>query len=105
MALNNHRPSPDSSRLIENGGNSSLSTVGVAYQDIDDEAIDARKSVQQGSFLPIMCLFEKKLIDPATFIIDPNTGATTLHYCAHFGKVKPLKALIERFNIDPFSTD
>ncbi len=40
-------------------------------------------------------------MDPSTYVIDANTGATVIHYTGHFGKLKALKTLIEEFNVDP----
>ena len=53
--------------------------------------------------MPLICLVAKKEIDPTKFIIDPNTGATAIHYTGHFGKLKALIALIEEFDVDPMA--
>jgi hypothetical protein len=53
----------------------------------------------------VICLIEKKQLDPKTFIVDYQTGAHVLHYAGHFGKLKALKVLIENYKIDPNSED
>jgi hypothetical protein len=67
----------------------------------DEDKIDIRLTVQQGSFLPIMCLIEKRELDPSIYVIDANTGARVIHYTGHFGKLKALKALVEVYDLDP----
>jgi len=69
----------------------------------EQKKIEVRMTVQQGSFMPLICLVARGEVDPIKFIIDRNTGATTLHYTGHFGKLKALKALIEEFDVDPMT--
>lgn len=67
----------------------------------DEDKIDIRLTVQQGSFLPITCLIERGELDPTKYIIDANTGAKVIHYTGHFGKLKALKALVEVYGLNP----
>ena len=62
-------------------------------------------TVQQGSFLPMMCMIEKGEIDPNNYVVDANTGAKIIHYTGHFGNKKALRALIEVFKVDLAQTD
>eukprot|EP00347_Sterkiella_histriomuscorum_P000327 403376303 len=64
-------------------------------QPVEDDRIDIRLTITQGSFLPAMALIENKLLDPDTFIVDPNIQAKIIHYVGHFGNVKALRSLIE----------
>lgn len=71
-------------------------------EEVEDiPIIDVRQSIQKGSFLPVMALLQSKSFDPATYIVDPNTGAKPIHYSGHFGKLKFLKTLVEVYRLDP----
>jgi hypothetical protein len=74
---------------------------GASDEEEEEPKIDVRMTVQQGSFLPTLCLLQKKAIDASTYVIDGNTGAHVMHYTGHFGSVKALKTLVEEFGIDP----
>mmetsp|Transcript_26805 Transcript_26805/g.33392 ORF Transcript_26805/g.33392 Transcript_26805/m.33392 type:complete len:171 (+) Transcript_26805:315-827(+) len=53
----------------------------------------------QGSFLPIMAVMatsKGEKIDP-NLIIEPDQGLVLLHSAAYYGKIKPVRALVERF--------
>lgn len=63
--------------------------------------IEVRLTVQQGSFLPILCLIENGEIFGSDYIIDANTGAKVIHYTGHFGNLKALRTLVEEYQIDP----
>ena len=67
----------------------------------EDEIIDVRMTVQQGSFLPIMCMIERSEIDLNTYVIDANTGAKFVHYTGHFGNLKALRVLVELHGVKP----
>ncbi|CDW71334.1 probable s-acyltransferase at2g14255-like [Stylonychia lemnae] len=71
----------------------------------DDDTVNIILTIQQKSFLPYILLVEKELIDPKEFVIDKQTGSRGLHYAAHFGNIKALKALIETYQQDPFMND
>jgi hypothetical protein len=69
----------------------------------EQKKIEVRMTVQQGSFMPLICLVARGEVDPTKFIIDGHTGSTALHYSGHFGKLKALKTLIEEFDVDPMT--
>lgn len=69
----------------------------------EQKKIEVRMTVQQGSFMPLICLIARGEVDATQFIIDTNTGATAIHYTGHFGKLKALIALVEEFNVDPMT--
>ena len=51
-----------------------------------------------------MSVIENGSIDPSTYVMDPNTGAKIIHYTAHYGNLKAMRALIEERNVDAFSS-
>ncbi len=62
-----------------------------------------------GSFLPIIAIFEsqkseKERPDP-DMKIDVDQGLNLLHSAAFYGKLKPLRTLIEKFKANPSSPD
>ena len=62
----------------------------------------------QGSFLPIMAIMKisqhKNKISP-NLIIDPEQGLSLLHSAVYFGKIKPVRVLVEKFKADPTISD
>jgi len=70
----------------------------------DDEHLDVRVSVQNGSFLPAILLLERGIIKP-DFIIEPTAGIQIIHFTCYYGKIITLKALIELYKADPNSVD
>lgn len=53
--------------------------------------LDTFYLIGKGSFLPAALLLDNNVIDPARFIVDPNTGARVAHYAAHHGNLKFLR--------------
>lgn len=66
--------------------------------------IDYKKSITTGSFLPVVLLLKKGIVK-VDEIVDPTQGFSMMHYAAYFGKIKPLKAMIEEFVADVNITD
>jgi ankyrin repeat protein len=54
-----------------------------------------------GCFMPVIALLSKKpeLID-INKVIDEEQGLTLLHCAAYYGKLNPVRALVEKFNAD-----
>lgn len=80
---------------------SSSNAISSTTDEDEENKIDVRLTVQQGSFLPVMCLISKSQLEASTYVVDANTGAKVIHYTGHFGKLKALKALVEEFGLDP----
>ena len=71
-----------------------------------EEMKDVVKRALQGSFLPIMAVLEtqEENLDP-DMVIDAERGLTLLHSAAYYGKIKPMRALVERFHADKRAQD
>lgn len=50
--------------------------------------------------MPLICLVSNAELNPNTYIVDANTGATAVHYTGHFGKLLALKTLLEVFKVN-----
>lgn len=61
--------------------------------------------MSQGKFLPAVALFESGQLDLKEFIVDPNLQAKAIHYMAHYGKIKPLRVLLEHHGFEPNEVD
>ena len=72
------------------------------------ELQNAARRVMQGSFLPIMAILETQTgdesLDP-NVVIDSEQGLGILHSAAFYGKIKPVRALIERYHADGTMSD
>ncbi|CDW85580.1 ankyrin repeat protein [Stylonychia lemnae] len=70
--------------------------------DVNDEGekiVNYKQRILDGSFLPSMLLLQKKIIK-ADDVIDPNQGLKLLHFACYFGKIKPIKSLVEIYKTD-----
>ena len=64
------------------------------------EIHDASRRAMQGSFLPIMAILETSAQVDSNLVLDPEQGLVLLHSAAYYGKIKPIRALIEKFGAD-----
>ena len=80
----------------------------ILSADEDEEIVntkeidDAARRAMQGSFMPIMAILETQLdqaLDP-NMTIDPDQGLVLLHSAAYYGKIKPMRSLIEKYHAD-----
>lgn len=71
------------------------------------EMQDAARRAMQGSFLPIMAILETQLADKPdpNMTIDADQGLVLLHSAAFYGKIKPVRALIEKYHADATMPD
>ena len=63
-------------------------------EEEEDQRIEYKERVLKGSFMPAMCMIKLGLASVEA-PIDINQGLRLIHYACYFGKIKPLKALVE----------
>ena len=72
------------------------------------EMINPALKAMQGSFLPALAWLDAQKVtgevDPEK-LIDEDQGLTLLHSAAYYGKMKPLRTLVEHFGADPSYPD
>ena len=57
--------------------------------------------------MPVIAILETQItegVDP-NMTIDPEQGLVLLHSAAYYGKLRPMRALIERYHADPTMPD
>ena len=96
----NDSDSPDDALSSE--GELPRDDVPELFSDEEEEADtremqDPARRAMQGSFLPIIAILETQVsqkLDP-NMTIDTEQGLVLLHSAAFYGKIKPVRALIE----------
>lgn len=71
------------------------------------EMQDPARRAMQGSFLPMIAILETQIgdkVDP-NMTIDADQGLVLLHSAAFYGKIKPVRALVEKFRADASIAD
>ena len=71
------------------------------------EMQDPARRAMQGSFLPVIAILETQLghnLD-SNMTIDADQGLVLLHSAAFYGKIKPVRALIEKYHADASMPD
>lgn len=82
----------------------SLEKTNYEIEEESTSNIDVKQRILRGSFLPVMLLLQRGQL-AVDQIWDPTIGTQLIHFVAHFGKVKPLRALVEIFNADVNARD
>ena len=72
--------------------------------DEEDERIDLKRTIIEGSFLPVVALLKQGSLNVED-MIDEGQGLRLIHYACYFGKIKALRCLVEIFNADVNATD
>ena len=84
--------------------NRSNSLDNTGYEDDHGVPVSIKNRIFRGSFLPAMLLLQRGQIDVHQ-VWEPTVGSQLIHFVAHFGKIKPMRAIVEVFHADVNSRD
>ena len=113
--LSKHDAGDDSDRsdeALSSDGDLPQDDVPEVFSDEEEEADtremqDPARRAMQGSFLPIMAILATQIsggLDP-NMTIDSDQGLVLLHSAAFYGKIKPVRALVEKYHADASMPD